>query len=431
MVQARNPFTPGFGQQPPRLEGRGEYLAKFARTLAWGPAVPEFTSLLLGPRGVGKTTVLAAAAQEARAAGWTVISIGVTMPTAPDEDKMLSSIRSSCREAMDELIPPSKRAVTGFSVPLVGGGVTWQTVPEQDMPLRRQLGLLVDAVVQQGGAGVLLTLDEFHNATAAEASVLAMAIQQLVKIEQKPLAFVGTGLPYIEYVLLDEQGFTFFQRCHRERIENIAIDEASAAIRIPLEEHGVHIDKRELRRVAGGTRGLCFAVQSVGHHLWELCGGPGATITTQHATEAIKAMIEDVNRYVALPVWNRLSHAGRRFLMAMSKDTGASQLKDIAHRLGWSGSTTSEYKKKLLQEGAILEHGHRHVIFASGTLRYRALAEADMLRVMEAEFKRESTVINTYAVPPRMKAPRCGAPMKRSGVPCKRRQDHPGPHRST
>lgn len=70
-----NPFRPGFGQQPPVLSGRDGFLDAVAGDLAAGPASPGYTSLLLGARGMGKTTVLHKVCENAEAgagsyAGW-------------------------------------------------------------------------------------------------------------------------------------------------------------------------------------------------------------------------------------------------------------------------------------------------------------------------------------------------------------------------
>lgn len=57
-----------------------------ARVLAAGPARKEFTTLMLGPRGVGKTTMASAIAGEATAAGWRVIRTDAPLAPHPEED---------------------------------------------------------------------------------------------------------------------------------------------------------------------------------------------------------------------------------------------------------------------------------------------------------------------------------------------------------
>jgi len=73
-----NPFTPDFGQQPSRLVGRDDLVATLKQGLGAGPRDPRFTSLLLGPRGSGKTVILNHLKNEARASSWIVLSLDAT-----------------------------------------------------------------------------------------------------------------------------------------------------------------------------------------------------------------------------------------------------------------------------------------------------------------------------------------------------------------
>ncbi|MEJ7773071.1 MAG: ATP-binding protein, partial [Geodermatophilaceae bacterium] len=74
---ARNPFTPTFGVSPPLLVAREDELASFAEALDDGPGAPGRAMLFTGARGSGKTVLLNAVEEEARARGWLVISATV------------------------------------------------------------------------------------------------------------------------------------------------------------------------------------------------------------------------------------------------------------------------------------------------------------------------------------------------------------------
>ena len=52
---SQNLFTPDFGQPPHSYVGRDGMLREIRAGLGAGPRDPRFTSLLLGPRGSGKT----------------------------------------------------------------------------------------------------------------------------------------------------------------------------------------------------------------------------------------------------------------------------------------------------------------------------------------------------------------------------------------
>ena len=377
MASGENPFTPGFGLAPPVLAGRDDLLGLAAGALASGPRHVAFTSLLLGPRGVGKTALLAAVEGEARRAGWHVAATAALLDpgegTAP-----VPHFEEQCRDILDQVAPPRRGRLTGVSLPVTGGGAQWEHRPEREPSFQKLLETTVDSVVRRGGAGVLLTLDEFHNLSAGEASAIATVLQRLTKIDQRPLAFFGVGLPHLAYTLLPNPGFTFFQRCNRVRIENISLHDAMHAIEVPFATRAEPILLPELKRAAAATRGYGYAIQSVGHHLWDLSRDRRGPVTAAHVEEAVARMEEDVAHNVTMPIWARLSDNDKRFLCAMTPDTGPSRLRDIARRLGRDAAHVSKYRRRLLNEGVVLDAGRGYLSFANGEVRYRAIAENDL-----------------------------------------------------
>lgn len=379
MTSVDNPFTPDFGQAPPVLAGRDGPLGAAAIALGAGPRHVGFTSLLLGPRGVGKTTLLAAIEEEARGAGWHVVKTAALFNARPGTGPVPHS-QEQCWDILDRIDPPRRARLTGFSLPVTGGGAQWGYQPEREPSFQKLVETTVDAVVGEGFPGVLLTLDEFHNLSAGEASQIATVVQDVTKIARRPLAFLGVGLPHLEYTLLTNPGFTFFQRCHRVHIENISQHDAMHAIEVPFATHGTPIPAGLLGRAAGATRGYGYAIQSVGYHLWDLAGSPTGTVTSEHVEEAVCRMERDVARNVVTPIWARLSDNDKRFLYAMIPDDGPSRSRDIAERLGRDAVHVSKYRKRLLDEGVILDAGRGLLSFANGEVRYRAIAEHDLHR---------------------------------------------------
>ena len=78
----QNPFTPSFGVPPPHLAGRDEVLQSIREAMAAGPRHPGFTSLLLGGRGTGKTTILMQTEKVLGEAGWVVCRTDALLPGA-------------------------------------------------------------------------------------------------------------------------------------------------------------------------------------------------------------------------------------------------------------------------------------------------------------------------------------------------------------
>lgn len=429
-----NPFIPDFGQRPPVLAGRDDEIGRLCRALAAGAARKEFTTLMLGPRGVGKTTLMAAIADEARAAGWRVIRADAPLEP-PAGQGTIAKVSEKIHGHLDEIDPPPKRRLTGASLPVIGGGAAWASEQARTPTFEGLLELLVDTSVAHGGAGVLLAVDEFHNLSASEASQIAGALQQITKVDRKNLAFVGVGLPHIEHTLLVNEGFTFFQRCHRDRIANISVHDAMDAIGRPLAASGRTLGIAGLRRAAAATRGLGFAIQSIGYHLWELAGSPPTDIAEAHIEEAVARMNDDVAAKVTTPIWSRLTPTCKLFLYAMLDDDGPTRLRDIGERLGTAAPNTSAYKKRLLDQGAIVETDRGRVTFASSTIRFRAIEERDLDRLIDEREAGERAQANAATgnsdapVPIPTSRPTCDEWMPRAEANCTLRAGHRGSHR--
>lgn len=238
------------------------------------------------------------------------------------------------------------------------------------------------------------------------------------------MAFLGAGLPHIEYTLLPNKGFTFFQRCYRQDIKWVKHSDAMQAVAIPLQELGVQIDRERLELAVISAQGYPFGLQSLGFHMWEQANAPYNDISDEHIDAAVELMREEVARKVSVPTWNRLSQVDRKFLGAMSRDDGPSRSADIAHRLDVDGRYVSTYRKRLLNEGVIVATDRGLIDFANPMLR-------DLALEYEAERKAVETARQRYsAKPSRSSDSRCGAWMPRSEAHCIRPEGHTGSHRS-
>ncbi len=94
MAARENPFTPAFGTSPPVLAGRDDILADWDNALETGPHHPDYTLLLLGMRGAGKTAMLNALEELARNQGWITISRGCRLPGTAGSDQLRGGIGS-------------------------------------------------------------------------------------------------------------------------------------------------------------------------------------------------------------------------------------------------------------------------------------------------------------------------------------------------
>lgn len=108
-MASRNPFTPTFGIAPPYLAGRDRLLATMANAFGSGLGDPNLCTLLVGPRGFGKTALLSCFGDEAREHGWLVVDVAA-------EEGMLEDIYQHTQLEASRLLEASpQRRLSGVS----------------------------------------------------------------------------------------------------------------------------------------------------------------------------------------------------------------------------------------------------------------------------------------------------------------------------
>ncbi len=58
-----------------------------------------------------------------------------------------------------------------------------------------------------------------HAGDTNDLRMFAVTLQDVTRIAQLPLAFVGAGLPVLEETLLTDKSVTFLQRCPRYEVD--------------------------------------------------------------------------------------------------------------------------------------------------------------------------------------------------------------------
>ena len=354
-----NPFTPGFGTEPPTLAGRDGILRRIATAMAAGPRHPDTTLIITGARGTGKTVLLNAAERESRERGWAAIAV-----SASEEGGVSWNVSLA---ASDTARWPEqwRQQETGFGADVRGrrtaGGSGRRT-------LRAALTDLADAALLQD-AGVLVTVDELQAAASEDAQTFANAIQHVSRREQRPVMFIGAGLPDVEDTILADDGITFFQRCRRAEIGPISDPDVRTALEQPVLDAGGWIESSALEAAVAAASGYPFMVQLIGFHAWEHARAPEAGITADSMAKALKDAGDEMVRLVIMPVWKRLSDADRRFVEAMAVDDGESRVADIAARLGKLPTHVGVYRARLIRAGVIASSGHGRVRFVHEALR--------------------------------------------------------------
>lgn len=356
----RNPFKPTAGATPPLLVGRDEVLERFAEALDDGPGAPGRLTLITGARGVGKTVMLTELARHALPGGWLTISETAT-------PGLLARLDALVEIALREVGPDSSpgRSLTGVTLPVVGGGVTWSERPAATVRWRERVGALLDAIAQRG-AGLIITVDEVHAAGREDLRDLAATFQHLVR-EERDIVLVAAGLPAAVSDLLNDDVLTFLRRAERVVLDDVPLDEVREALRTTITASGRTIDDDALALATEATGGYPFMIQLVGYHVWRRAvQGHINYLSTWNGVDDARKRLGSTVHETALA---DLSAVDRTYLLAMSQDDGRSSTSIVASRIGVGPEYGNVYRTRLIDAGVIVPTGRGYVDFAIPHLR--------------------------------------------------------------
>lgn len=375
-MAANNPFSPTFGAPPPVVAGRDDILKAVEEALDTGPTHPDYTTLFLGPRGAGKTVVLNAVEDLARARGWLVIS------DDGSPKGLLGRLARAANRLLEGRNPVPARRVSGVRAASLGlefePSTNVESTGEAAEELRRVFAELGDSLATDG-AGLLISLDELLSADLDEVRQFGAVMQHVSRREQRPIAFVGAALPQFEDQIESGDAATFLQRCARYDIGQLDQSATRRALAQPIEDRDASIDAVALEQAVAATSGYAFMVQLVGFHSWAAAPEPPRLIGRHEVAQGTAQAQKRIGRLVLAPTWKALSETDRRFLVAMTRDDGQSRLADIAERLGVSVGYASVYRQRLLRAGMIISTGHGSIDLAHHAARdwIRAQPAAD------------------------------------------------------
>ncbi len=341
-----------------------------------GPMHPDFTVLFIGVRGAGKTAMLNAAEDIVREQGWLVI----TEQASPDG--LIERLTNRAVTLLAGFAGESRRRVG--SVQAAGFGVSFEPRATTEHPpdLRAALTELGDRL-GEAGSGVLITIDELHAADLGEVREFGAILQHVTRREGRPVAFAGAALPYIEDDLLEGRAATFLQRCSRYDIGLLDAAATRHALKVPMDRSSAAIEAGALDRAVEASNGYAFMVQLVGFYTWKAAHDPSAGISDAEVADGIDRAERRIGRLVIAPTWNDLSNTDRRFLAAMTADTGGSSLAAIAQRMGVSTSYAHVYRRRLERAGMIATSDRNIVRFAYPTAKAWVTSKAAELSLQQ------------------------------------------------
>ena len=410
-----NPFTPDFGQAPPVMVGRDGVMGALLTSWATGPRDPGFTSLLLGPRGTGKTALMGALAETARRSGWIIVSVKANTRGLPD--RIAEEL-----DAIDRVIQTESRRGRVTGVQVMSSGAQWAPPPDaRPQPIRHRLARLADYAAEHD-AGVLMAVDEVHGSDHEEMRGLCSDVQQITKEDGRRLAFLAAGLGDFQYRLMSDQKMTFLQRCAWQEIGHLAPEDVVRGLRVPIEDAGGQIDHDALESAADAAPMLPFHLQIVGRKAWQMAPAPRRPVSRWAVTEALRLSETEMERRVYEPVWGGLPESGQTVLAVLAEGNGACSRRVLAQRLRISRKAFSGTMRRLEAGGHVSQDGD--TVRGTGLIPQQTVQKMARRDMVDGE---DAAGAGGQGDAPQ---DRCGKPMRRVPGRCVLTEGHAGGCRS-
>jgi len=232
--------------------------------------------------------------------------------------------------------------------------------------LRDTLEAVLDA--RDAPNGVLITVDEVHNASLDQLATLGNAIQHL-KRQDRPVSAVVAGLPPTE----DNDLSTFLGRCQKPDFDALADDVVRVGLQRTAALEGGRFSGGALDLAVTVSAGYPYMVQLAGYWSWEKSiGGAIETVDVRNALRRCERELSGSLLQLSRPP----TGVAKLYLAAMAMDAGPSSTSEIARRLNRSEQYGSTYRKRLIDKGILIDAGTGLVDFA--VPGHRARIRVDM-----------------------------------------------------
>lgn len=374
MDPVRNPFAPGAGSQPPELAGREEIIrtagTALQRVLLGRPAQSQ---MLLGLRGVGKTVLLNRIEQKAEDLGFLTSFI-----EAPEDRKLVDLLypkiyqvlrKLSLTEAARATAHRAMRALRGFAsaFKISMGDFEVSVDPEPGVADSgnleydlTELFLKVGEAAKAAGKGWILLIDEVQYLSAEELGALIVAMH---RINQKalPVLLFGAGLPAIAALSGDaksyaERLFIF------PKVDALPKEDASNAIRQPIQEEGEAIDDDLLESIVILTKGYPYFLQEWGYQVWNAADQSPISMSCIDVAriEALRRLDEGFFKVRI----DRLTPKEKEYVIAMARlGAGPYRSAEVAELLGEKLTTLGPRRAQIIAKGMIYSPAHGDIAF--------------------------------------------------------------------
>jgi hypothetical protein len=371
-----NPFSPGAGNQPPELAGRGELLHKVEVLLARVKAGrSEQSMFMVGLRGVGKTVLLNRVREVAEAQGYQALLI-----EAHENKRLPLLLLPPLRQtlfSLDRMQNVSQKVKRGLRVLRSFIGAVKVKVGDAEFGLDidpetgsadsgdleadlAELFVAVGEAAADRGTAVAIIIDELQYMTEVEMSALIMAIHR-VSQRSLPLVLIGAGLPQL--VGLAGKSKSYAERLFTyPEVGALSLEDASLALQGPVATQGVAFTLEALAEVFRVTQGYPYFLQEWGYQSWNMADqSPIDLPLIQRTTIASTARLDQSFFRVR---FDRLTPREKDYLSALAElGTGNQRSGGVAERLGVKVQTIAPLRSSLIKKGMIYSPAHGDTAF--------------------------------------------------------------------
>ncbi|MGC9220658.1 MAG: AAA family ATPase [Solirubrobacteraceae bacterium] len=330
--------------------------------------------VVTGLRGVGKTVLLGALEERARAAGWTTVDAEITksddfgprasqlarralLQVAPRARwKERAARAASILKSFQMTVSAQGELTVGFDVQALEGVADSGNLGED----LTDVFVAIGEAAQEQASGVVFLFDEIQFLSTRELEALIAALHKTVQ-RQLPLTLVGAGLPQIPRLAGEAKSYAerLFQF---PLIGQLDQDQARDALTRPAAELGVTYEDEAVASIAEYTEGYPYFLQEYGKIVWDLAAGPAITLEDALASrDAVEAKLDSSFFRVRA---GRVTELELQYMRAMAElGPGAHSARDVALLLNRTSEQLGPTRARLIEKGLLFTPAHGAAAF--------------------------------------------------------------------
>ena len=299
-----NPFNPGYGEIPPVLAGRDNLKNEVSRRLAHaGKGKNHPTAItLIGPRGCGKTALLAWITKQAEQKKLPVIRLVKQHFESVDSlakalaEQATSNLRSRAYSFRGGLKDPTGQ---------LGSAELEFTRKSEYTPIENTL-FLTNLLAAASNKGLALLVDEAHDMPPEVGCIFYDSAQSVA--QDHPIMLVIAGTPDLKSVLCRSKA-TFIERMNTTRIGRLSLEDTSRAL---IEPFGKNVTFDDLAKgaVLRETQHYPYFIQLWGRALWDVVAQKGVTHVGDEEVKEAHKTFDEVRRELYLSRTQELKSKG-------------------------------------------------------------------------------------------------------------------------